>query len=68
MPFVLKINTVSSTGQLNVAPVNFLVNQESFQKTNEANSNSGDLTVSIVFGPLLDSDVVDTPIFQVKGV
>ncbi|MDN4594839.1 hypothetical protein [Polycladomyces subterraneus] len=68
MPFVLKINTVSSTGQLNVAPVNFLVNQESFSKTNETNSNSGDLTVSIVFGPLLDSDVVDTPIFQVKGV
>jgi hypothetical protein len=68
MPFVLKINTVSTTGQLNVAPVNFLVNQESFSKTNEANSNSGDLTVSVVFGPLLDSDVVDTPIFQVKGV
>ncbi|BCU82379.1 hypothetical protein JIR001_21620 [Polycladomyces abyssicola] len=68
MPFVLKINTVSTTGQLNVAPVNFLVNQESFSKTNEANSNAGDLTVSVVFGPLLDSDVVDTPIFQVKGV
>jgi hypothetical protein len=68
MPFVLKINTVSTTGQVNVAPVNFLVNQESFSKTNEAQSTSGDLTVSIIFGPLLDSDVVDTPIFQVKGV
>jgi len=68
MPFVFKINSVSSTGQLNVAPVNFLVNQESFQKSNLANSNAGDLPVSIVFGPILDSDVADTPIFQVKGV
>jgi hypothetical protein len=67
MPFILKINNVSSTGQLNVAPVNFLVNQESFQKNNFANSNTGDLPVSIVFGPILDSDVADTPVFQVKG-
>jgi len=68
MPFVFKINSVSSTGQLNVAPVNFLVNQESFQKSNLANSNAGDLPVSIVFGPILDSDVADNSIFQVKGV
>ncbi|MBA4541640.1 hypothetical protein H1164_01800 [Thermoactinomyces daqus] len=68
MPFLIKLNNISSSGQLNMAPVNLLLNQESFQKNNISSNNLGDLVLSLMNGPIFDQDFMDTPISQIKIV
>lgn len=68
MPFLIKVNNISTSGQLNMAPVNLLLNHDSFQKNNTSNFSIGDLAFSFMFGPILDQDLVDTSISQIKTI
>jgi hypothetical protein len=69
IPFIVKVNNVSSSGELNFSPgINFLLNQESFGKNNYTSTNTGDLARELIIGPIGDIDVVDTLIKQVKAV
>lgn len=69
IPFIVKVNNVSSAGELNFSPgINFLLNQEHFGKTNATNENTGDLARELIIGPIGDFDVVDKAIKQIKAV
>jgi hypothetical protein len=69
IPFIVKVNHVSSGGELNFSPgINILLNQEHFSKSNLTSTNTGDLRRELIFGPVVDSDVVDTVVKQIKGV
>jgi hypothetical protein len=69
IPFIVKVNHVSSGGELNFSPgINILLNQEHFSKGNATSANTGDLARELIFGPIKDIDVVDIPIKQIKGV
>jgi hypothetical protein len=69
IPFIVKVNHVSSGGELNFSPgINILLNQEHFGKSNSTSSNTGDLARELILGPVEDFDVVDTAIKQIKAV
>lgn len=67
MPFIVKVNNVSSGGELNFG-INVLLQQDSIQKNNSPVLNFGDAVRFVVFSPLNDPDIIDTQINQVKRV
>jgi len=66
IPLIVKVNNVSSGGEVNSSVVNVLLQQDSIQKNNSPVFNSGDASRFILWSPLNDPDVIDTPIKEGK--
>jgi hypothetical protein len=66
IPLIVKVNNVSSGGEINSSVVNVLLQQDNIQKNNTPVVNNGDASHFILWSPLNDPDVSDTPIRELK--